>query len=81
MTKFMGDLDAADGDAGTEEGGGDGHDLGALQSLAQALLVAAGQMADLVGEDADQLVRRLGHGNRAGVDEDPPTEDEGVEVR
>ena len=47
----------------------------------KALLVAAGDMAGLVRDDADDLVGRLGLQQRAGVDEHAAAGDEGVEAR
>ena len=50
------------------------------QFLAQARQMAAGNVAGLVGEHADHLVRRLRLHQRAGIDEDAPAVgDEGVE--
>ncbi len=43
--------------------------------------MAASQVARLVGDNADDLVRRLRLQQRAGVDEDAPPRDEGVEAR
>ena len=45
--------------ADAEQRGDDRHRLGARQLVAQALLVAAGDVAGLVGEHADDLVRRF----------------------
>ncbi len=48
--------------------------------LAQPRQVAAGDVAGLVGQHADHLVRRLGVHQRAGIDEDAlGVDDEGVE--
>ena len=48
--------------------------------LAQLRQMAAGDMAGLVREHADDLVRRLGIDQRAGIDEDvAAVDDEGVE--
>ena len=46
--------------ADAEQRADDRHRLGARQLLAQALLMAACDMAGLVGDHADDLVRRFG---------------------
>ena len=54
--------------------------LGIGELLAQLRQMAAGDVAGLVREHADDLVRRLGFEQRAGIDEDvPAVHDEGVE--
>ena len=51
------------------------------QLLAQAHQMAVGQVAGFVGEHADDLVRRLGVEQRAGIDEDvAAVHHEGVEA-
>ena len=51
------------------------------QLLAQLCQMAAGDMAGLVREHADDLVRRLRFHQRAGIDEDAAAvDDEGVEA-
>jgi hypothetical protein len=42
--------------------------------------VAAGQMACLVRQNADDLVRCLGRHQRAGIDENAPAGNEGIEA-
>ena len=61
--------------------GDDRHGLSARELLAQTILVAAGDVAGLVRDHADDLVRRLGLQQRAGVDEHAAAGDEGVEAR
>ena len=61
----------ADGErAGTENRGDDHLGLGRRELLAQLGEVAAGEMAGLVGEHADQLVRIFRLHDRAVIDED-----------
>ena len=72
---------AGDHGADAEQRGDDGHRLGALELVAQPLLVAAGDVAGLVRDDADDLVGRFGLHQRAGVDEQAAPGDEGVEAR
>ena len=67
--------------AGAEQAGDDGHGLDVFELFAKLLFVAAGDMAAFVRDDADDLVRRLGLHQRAGVDEQAPSRDEGVEGR
>ena len=67
--------------ADAEKPGDDRHRLGARELFAQPVLVAAGDVARLVCDDADDLVRRLGLQQRAGVDEHATAGDEGVEAR
>ncbi len=66
--------------ADAEQQGDDRLRLRGGQLLAQARKMAAGDMAGLVGQHADDLVRRLRLHQRAGIDEDaPPVHHEGVE--
>ena len=66
--------------AGAGQHADDGQDLGVRDLLAEARQMAAGDVAGLVGEDADDLVRRLGVHERADIDEDLlPVRHEGVE--
>ena len=67
--------------ADAEQRGDDRHRLRARQLVAQPLLMAAGHVAGLVGQHADDLVRRFRRQQRAGVDEDAAPVDEGVEAR
>ncbi len=58
----------------------DRHGLGARELIAQTVLVAAGDVAGLMGDDADDLVGGVGLQQRAGVDEHAAAGDEGVEA-
>ena len=71
---------ADDGGRGAEHADR-GDALGAREGLVAAALVAAGEMADLVGEDGPHLVERVELGQEAGVDEDVlAAGDEGVRL-
>ena len=53
---------------------------GGLNLLAHARQMTAGDVAGLMGEHADHLIRRFGFHQRAGIDEDAPSvRHEGVE--
>ena len=66
--------------ADAEQHGDDRRGLRLRELLAQPRQMAAGDVAGLVREHADDLVRRLGVDQRAGVDEDAPAvHHEGVE--
>ena len=67
--------------ADAEKPGDNGHGLGAGKLFAQPVLVTAGDVSRLMCDDADDLVRRLGLQQRAGVDEHAAAGDEGVEAR
>jgi hypothetical protein len=67
--------------ADPEQRRGDHQGLHAGDLLAHLLLMMAGEMTCLMRQHADDFVRRLRHGERAGVDEDAAAVDEGVEMR
>ena len=71
---------AGDGRGSAADHGDRGEDLRLTHRLAKADEVAAGEVAGLVGDDADEFARRLALHDDAGVDEDvAAVGDEGVE--
>ena len=70
---------AGDRRAETEQGGYHGHRLRPGELVTQPLLMTVGQMAGLMGNDADDLVGALRRHQRPGVDEHAPAGDEGIE--